>query len=115
VEDPLNTLPADHPVERQLAAYNDHDLERFVACFAPTCRLTRADGTVRAEGHDELLQIYTPVFAIEGRRAEIVARIVVGHWVVDHERVWNAAGESFDALMTYHLLDGEIVEMRGLD
>lgn len=111
----MTALPADHPVERQLAAYNDHDLGRFVACFAPACRLTKADGTVRAEGTDELRRIYTPVFAIEGRRAEVVNRIVVGDWVVDHERVHSAAGESFDALMTYHLVDGEIVEMRSLD
>lgn len=111
----MTDLPPDHPVERQLAAYNEHDLDRFIACFASTCRLSRADGTVRAEGHEELHRIYTPVFAIAGRRAIIVSRIVVGDWVVDHEQVVNDAGESFDALMTYHLVDGEIVEMRSLD
>ncbi|CAB4592749.1 MAG: hypothetical protein F2534_19810 [Actinobacteria bacterium] len=111
-DDPVAKLAADHPVNRQLAAYNDHDLERFVACFHPTCRLVAADGTVRAAGHDQLREAYTPVFAVPGRRAVILDRIALGDWVVDHEEVWNDAGDRFEALVTYRLADGEIVEMR---
>jgi hypothetical protein len=110
--DPLATLPADHPVNRQLAAYNAHDLDGFVACFHETCRLMSADGTVRAEGPEQLRAAYTPVFAINGRHAVILDRIVLGAWVVDHEEISNDAGERFEALVTYRLTDGEIVEMR---
>ena len=110
--DPIGALPADHPVNRQLAAYNAHDLDGFIACFHSTCVLVAPDRTVRAAGHEQLHAAYTPVFAIPGRRAVIVDRIVCGDWVVDHEEVWNGAGESFRALVTYRLADGEIVEMR---
>lgn len=113
--EPVAMLPPDHPVNRQLDAYNAHDLDRFIACFHPTCRLTTSDGTVRAEGHDALRRVYTPVFAIPGRRAEIVARIVQGRWVVDHELVHNGDNAPFEALMSYRLDAGEIVEMRSLD
>lgn len=112
---PAGTLPDDHPVVRQFDAYNAHLLDEFVRCFAPTIRLTHSDGSVRAEGHDQLRAVYEPVFAIPGRRATILDRIVVGHRVVDHERVDDDSGRSFEAIVTYRLEHGEIVEMTVLD
>ena len=108
-------LPDDHPVVRQFEAYNDHRLDDFVRCFAPSIRLTRGDGTLRAEGHHQLRAVYEPVFAIAGRRAAILNRIAVGNRVVDHELVSDATGHSFEAIVSYRLVDGEIVEMSVLD
>jgi hypothetical protein len=118
--DPASTagpggLPADHPVNRQLDAYNAHRLDEFVACFAPTIRLTTGNGTVRAEGHEQLRTVYVPVFAIVGRRATIVNRIAVGDWVVDHERIDDDSGRQFEAAVAFHLTDRQIDEMRMLD
>ena len=109
------SLPDDHPVVRQFDAYNAHRLDDFVQCFAATIRLTRSDGSVRAEGHHQLRAVYEPVFAIPGRRATILNRIVVGHRVVDHERVDDDGGNSFEAIVSYRMADGEIVEMTVLD
>ena len=108
-------LPDDHPVVRQFNAYNSHRLDDFVHCFAPSIRLTRSDGTLRAEGRDQLRAIYQSVFAIAGRRATILNRMAVGHRVVDHELVSDAAGNSFEAIVSYRLADGEILEMTVLD
>lgn len=108
-------LPADHPVERQLAAYNAHDLDAFVAAYSPNVRLLNGDGTVRAEGLEQFRAVYVPVFAQTGRRAEIVNRIAVGNWVIDHERVYRADADPFDAVVGYRLVDGEIVEAHMLD
>lgn len=118
--DPASTagprgLPVDHPVNRQLDAYNAHRLDDFVACFAPSIRLTTGDGTVRAEGYEQLRLAYVPVFDIAGRRASITNRIAVGAWVIDHEVVVDDSGRQFEAVVAYRLVDGEIVEMRLLD
>jgi len=108
-------LPVEHPVNRQLAAYNAQRLDEFVTCFAPNIRLTTGNGTVRAEGHVELRAAYVPVFAIAGRRATILNRIAVGDWVVDHERIDEDNGRSFEAAVAFHLTEGRIDEMRMLD
>lgn len=108
-------LSADHPVVRQFEAYNAHRLEEFVLCFAPSIRLTRSDGTQRAEGREGLRAVYEVVFEIPGRRAALLNRMVVGNRVVDHELVEDAAGHSFEAIVSYRLADGEIVEMTVLD
>jgi hypothetical protein len=103
-------LPVDHPVERQLAAYNAHDLDAFVAAYSSDARLLDAAGTVVAEGREQFRTVYAPVLAQQGRRAEIVNRIAVGNWVIDHERVHRDGVDSFDAVVAYRLADGEIVE-----
>lgn len=110
-----SNLPNDHPVVRQFEAYNDHRLDDFVRCFAASIRLVRADGTLRAEGHAQLRKVYEAVFDIDGRRATILNRIVVGRRVVDHELVSDASGRSFEAIVSYLVTDGEIVEMTVLD
>ena len=110
-----NRLPPDHPVEVQIAAYNAHDLDAFVAAYAPTVRLFNGDGTVRAEGREEFRAVYVPVFAQVGRRAEILNRIAVGNWVVDHERVHRDGADPFDAVVAYRLADGVITEAHMLD
>ncbi len=113
VEDPMSdplVLPPDHPVERQLAAYNAHDLDAFVDAYTPTVRLFNGDGTVRAEGREQFREIYVPVFAQAGRRAEILNRIAVGNWVVDHERVHRDGAEPFEAVVAYRLADDAIDE-----
>ena len=112
---PSGSLAPDHPVNRQIAAYNAHRLDEFVACFAPTIRLTTGNGTVRAEGHEQLRVAYVPVFDVIGRRATILNRIAVGDWVVDHERIDDDSGRQFEAAVAFHLTNGEIDEMRMLD
>ncbi len=113
--DAADGLPHDHPVNRQLAAYNAGLLDEFIACFAPAIRLTRGDGTVRAEGYEQLRDAYVPVFRVPGRHATILNRIAVGDWVVDHEQIDDDSGRRFEAAVLYHLVNGEIHEMRMLD
>lgn len=107
-------LPDDHPVNRQLHAYNAHRLDDFVACFADDIVLTRPSG-VAARGKVELRAAYEATFAVPGRHATILGRIAVGNWVFDHEEVTDAAGNRLEAAVGYHLVDGEIVEMRLFD
>lgn len=105
-------LSDDHPVERQLKAYNAHDLDGFIKCFDESIRLVRRDGTVAAVGHEALREAYRATFAIPGRHATILNRIVVGHRVVDHEEVTDSSGSRQEAVVTYALVEGQIVEMR---
>jgi hypothetical protein len=107
-------LPAEHPVLRQLTAYNAHDLDAFVACFDADIRLTDSDGTVRASGWAELRAVYEPTLQIPELHVEVINRIAVDDWVVDHEDVTGRDGRRFHAIVAYHLRDGAIIEMRAL-
>ncbi|MFE2721510.1 nuclear transport factor 2 family protein [Kitasatospora sp. NPDC059327] len=94
-------------VERQLAAYNSHDIDAFVATYAEDVRVQRADGGL-LRGRTALRERYAGQFA-EGRcRAEIVGRLTEGDWVVDREIAHGLADEPVRVLVAYRVRDGLI-------
>lgn len=75
-------------VDRVLEALNAHDLEAFMACYAPEATIEDGYDRVVARGHDELKARYGPMFeAAPDVRVEALSRVVVGAFVVQDERV----------------------------
>ncbi|KAA2261946.1 hypothetical protein F0L68_14670 [Solihabitans fulvus] len=94
-------------VERQLAAYNSHDLDAFAATYAADVRVNRRDGS-HFLGRDALRQRYAEQFALGRCRAEIVGRLTEGDWVVDHEIAHGLADDPLRVLVAYRVRDGLI-------
>ena len=97
-------------VQRQLDAYNAHDLAAFLDTYAESAELTRV-GKAEApvKGKAAISELYASrVFNIPGHRAELVGRLAFGNKVVDHERVFGLAPEAFEALAVYEVSDGLI-------
>ena len=98
------TDPAD-PVETQLQAFNQHDLEAFVACFTEDiCACSLTDGPYLI-GREQLREAYRDLFA---RNPDIQAiplyRAVVGQFVTDHERIVGRNGApDRDSVVAYRL------------
>jgi hypothetical protein len=75
-------------VDQQIAAYNQRDIDGFVACYADNATVVQPDGSLLASGHDEIRAIYGGLFdQSPALRAEISNRIEVGTVVIDEERV----------------------------
>ena len=75
-------------VQRQLEAYNRRDLDAFLACYADDARLWRAPATLTESGREALRARYQRRFeGAPALHATILQRIVLGRFVVDHERV----------------------------
>ena len=92
-------------VQRQLDAYNAHDLAAFLATYSETADLTRI-GKAEAPltGKGAISDLYASrVFNVQGHRAELVGRLVLGNKVVDHERVFGLSSEPFEALAVYEV------------
>jgi hypothetical protein len=82
-------------VDRQLAAYRDRDLARFLACYSPSITIRDFAGTVLMEGHEAMQSQYGPLFRDSpDLRVEVPRRIVSGEYVIDVEQVsgFNVAG-----------------------
>ncbi|GAA4024300.1 nuclear transport factor 2 family protein [Allokutzneria multivorans] len=100
-------------VDRQLAAYNEHDLDAFLATYAEDVRLSMSEGrTVR--GRDQLRGLYEEQFAQRLCRAEVVGRLVERGWVVDHEVAHGLGGEPHRVLVAYRVREGLIDRVRFL-
>lgn len=111
--EPKATAPpssAEGPVQRQLDAYNDHDLERFVAEYADDVEVFRMPGTEPVlSGKRALTEHYARNrFDKPGLHARLVARIVSGNIVVDHEDITGLSEQSIAAVAVYKVEDGKI-------
>lgn len=103
-------------IERQERAYNAHDLDAFVGCYAEDVVVEDADGKVVMSGRDDMRERYGRLFAASPDvRAEVVTRIRVGSYVIDEELVTGLSGGDLHAVAIYRLgADGSIDHVRFL-
>jgi hypothetical protein len=102
-------------VERQERAYNAHDVDAFVACYAEDVVIEDADGNVIMSGRDDMRERYGRLFAgSQDVRAEVVTRIRIGSYVIDEELVTGRSGRDVHAVAIYRLGTGSIDHVRFL-
>ncbi len=94
-------------------AANRHDLEGFLALYAPGIRKYRFPGEFRGEGVPRYREAYAKSFAANpDLKVEIVQLIALGDKVVSHDRVTGLAdGRAADEITVYEVRDGRIVNM----
>lgn len=98
----------DDPVVAQLAAYNAHDVDGFVACYAVDAVVASGDGRTLMTGHAEMRDAYSRLFAHHADvHADVIERLCERDWVVDHERVLTG-GETTGYVVAYQVRDGVI-------
>jgi hypothetical protein len=94
-------------VQRQLDAYNAHDLAGFVAEYSDMIEVFRMPSTLVAiAGKAQFADFYaTNRFNIPALRAEVVNRMILGSKVVDHERIWGLGAAPIEAIAVYRVID----------
>ena len=102
--------PAESVVQRQLDAYNRHELADFVATYADDAELFRAPSRTPAlKGKQALGDFYRDHrFNLPNLHAELMHRIVLGDKVIDHERITGLRADVVDAVAAYVVRDGLI-------
>jgi hypothetical protein len=101
------------PVDAHVQAYNDRDLDRFIACYSADCVIEDARDAVVARGHDELRARFKQVFdASPDLHCEILHRARVGDYVVDEERITGRVGGDQHGVVVSHVSRGVIDHQR---
>jgi hypothetical protein len=101
------------PVDAHVHAYNDRDLDGFIACYSHDCVIEDARGAVVAHGHEELRARFKRVFdASPELHCEIVHRARVGEYVVDEESITGRVGGDQHGVVVSHVRDGVIDHQR---
>ena len=68
-------------VQRQVDAFNAHNLDGFLACYADDAVVRHGDGRALMTGKDEMRDFYGPTIVDAKPRAEIVNRVHSGAWL----------------------------------
>ena len=96
-------------VQEQLEAYNARDLDRFAATYSDAIRIYRMPAAEPAiVGKSQLADVYRRRFSAPGLHADILARIVLGNKVIDHERVRGIQEHPIEAVAVYEVVSGLI-------
>lgn len=97
-------------VQEQLDAYNARDLARFVATFAEDVVSYRMpDREPMLRGKVALAEHYaTHRFNLPTLHADLVARIVMGNTVIDHERIHGVRAAPYEAVAIHEVRHGLI-------
>jgi hypothetical protein len=99
-------------VQQQLDAYNAHDLDALMTVYAGDARLFEHPATLLAAGSAQLRERFALRFQEPNLHAHLSRRIVMGRFVVDHERVARTFPEgtgTIELIATYEVLDGKII------
>lgn len=74
-------------VQRQLEAYNAHDLEAFAATYAEDVELFNlpAAATPTRQGRETLKEVYKTLFEEQKPNCRLLSRVVQGDYIIDQE------------------------------
>jgi hypothetical protein len=112
MEPMMNVQPPDPAAvaQRQLDAYNAHDLERFVAEYTDDVEVYRMPGNVLAlAGKAAFAAHYASKrFNLPQLHARLVNRIVAGDIVVDHEEITGLSETTMSAIAVYKVVGDKI-------
>ena len=102
------SLPAEL-AQRQLDAYNAHDIKAFAACYAEDVEaFLLPSGERLFAGRDALIARYGPYFAAQKPHAQLIGRRVLGDMAIDFEQVALADGTTLAAWALYHVEPAQV-------
>ncbi|MEL7628251.1 nuclear transport factor 2 family protein [Pectobacterium aroidearum] len=93
------------PVAAQFKAYNEHDIDAFVACFSPDFKAYRMPSeTPSMVGKGALRAFYVNNrFNNPGLRAELVSRTVLGNKIFDHELIYGLSEAPIESIAVFEV------------
>lgn len=91
-------------VDRQLAAYNAHDVDAFMVCYTLDCVIEDGAGMRLMTGHVEMRPRYQTLFANSPKlHCEITSRIRIGEYVIDEEHITGRMPDLRRAVVIYRV------------
>jgi hypothetical protein len=96
-------------VQKQVEAYNKHDLDAFLGFYASDVKLYDFPDKERSSGLDAMRKTYGKLFADNPElKVDIRKRIVQGDTVIDQEAIFVREDRRFTAVAIYQVTDGKI-------
>ena len=100
-------------IQKQLDAYNNQNIEAFLACYAEDAVLAGLNGDVTHRGLAAIRKRHEDLFyEFPKNHARLVNRIDLGTTVIDHEQVERSpGGDKFEVAAIYTIKDGKIARV----
>ena len=106
-----NPSEVEQVIQKQLNAYNAHDIEGFMALWAEDALYFEHPSTLLASGAEAIRARHVARFQEANLFARLNQRMVLGNKVVDQETVTRTFPEgtgTIDVIVTYEVLNGKV-------
>jgi hypothetical protein len=106
-----NDLSPEAVVQRQLDAYNAHDMNALLATYAEDAEQFEHPAKLVARGHAQIRERMAARFREPNLHARLLKRAVMGGVVVDHEEVTRTFPEgpgTIELVAIYQVREGKI-------
>lgn len=100
-------------VQRQLQAYNDKNIDLFMACYSEDVQIYDFPHTLTMEGQAAMREHYQKLFhTYPNMIATVDKRIIHGKYIIDHEKITGRLeGSILEAVAMYEIKDNIIVKV----
>jgi hypothetical protein len=108
-----HTTTPESVVQRQLDAYNAHDIDALMAAYAEDIELFEHPATLLASGAAQVRERQVARLAEPNLHAKLVQRMVMGSIVIDQEVVTRTFPEGpgkIELIATYQVHEGRIAK-----
>lgn len=103
-------------VQQQVNGYNLRNVEAFLAPYSDSVVIYNQNGQVLMKGKQAVREEYTKYFnKTPGLHCQIVNRMVLGHTIVDQEKLTSATGKPSEGIAVYKIENGKIVTVHFIE
>ena len=105
------STPPEAVVQQQLDAYNQRDVDAWLATYAQDAQQFQFPSTLLASGHAEIRARTAARLQEPNIHARLIQRSVMGHVVIDHEVVTRTFPEgpgTIELVCIYQVAEGKI-------
>lgn len=111
IHDSKSKEDPEYIVQKQLVAYNNRDIDGFMATYSSDVKLYSFPDKLNSEGQVAMRNRYTSYFEnTADLHCEIKKRIVIGNKVIDLEYI-TSNGKNFSAIAVYEVKNGLIASV----
>ena len=94
--------------QRQLNAYNAHDLEAFLEPYADDVEIYSFPNKLDTKGKEQMRKRYSFLQRSPNLYCKLLNRMVQGNMVIDHEELWGIPGAPFYGIAIYIIENNKI-------
>ena len=95
-------------VQRQLNAYNAHNIEAFLEPYADDVELYDFPATLQSKGKEQMRKDYAFLKTLPNLHCEIKERIIQGNTIIDKESVTGFGNKTIEATAIYQVENNKI-------
>ena len=111
--DASSTTDTEFPVQRQLDAYNNRDIDAFMSWWSEDCEYYEFPNRLLARGAAEIRERHIARFKEPNLHGRLLKRITVAKMVIDHETVTRSFPDGpgeVDVIAIYEVENGKIAK-----